>query len=349
MKKAYLVLADGKVFEGEAFGAVGTVGGELTFNTGVVGYLEMMTDSVNYGRIILQTFPMLGDYGVMEEDLLGKPCIKGFAVREWCAAPSNFRCQYDIDKYMKDNGIVGICGIDTREITKIIREEGSMNAVISESLPVDPALLNADYTAGAVKAVAPEGGKTMKADKAEYKVTLVDFGAKDNLAAEFAARGCDVTTAAFDASAEEILASNPDAVILSDGPGKPEELTDVIEQIKKLNKPVFAVGLGHCLLALANGGKVEKLKYGHMGGDQPVKHIGFVRSYITSQNHMYAVYAASVAGAEETFANINDGTNEGLAYKNNSVSYAFVPVTCAGPQDEGFIFDDFIKTLGGAD
>lgn len=345
MKKAYLVLANGKVFEGEAFGAVGNTVGELVFTTSVVGYLETMTDPNHYGQIVVQTFPMLGNYGVIEEDLLGKPYINGYVVREYCEIPSNFRSQYEIEKYMVDNSIIGICGVDTRELTKIIREEGSMNAVICTSLPADKALLESYEIKDAVKSVASADSAVYAAEDEKYKVTLVNFGSVGNLIKEFNARGCTVKTVAYTATAQEIC-EGADAVILSDGPGNPEEVSACVEEIKKINLPVFACGLGHCLLAMANGGKITKLKYGHHGSNQPVKYLNSERSYITAQNHGYVVEAESVNGAKLAFKNINDSTCAGLEY-DNAVSVAFNAATCAGPQNTGFVFDGFITKMGG--
>lgn len=350
MKKAYLVLGNGRVFEGEGFGAFGNTVGELVFTTSVVGYLEAMTDPDYYGQILLQTFPLLGNYGVIEEDLKGKPFLNGLVVREWCAEPSNFRAQYSIEKYMEKNGIVGICGIDTREVTRIIRDEGSMNAIICDSLPADKALLDGYEIKDAVKAVVPDEVTVYPAENEKYKLTLVNYGAVGNVIDEFNSRGCTVKSVPYTAAAADILADKPDGVILSDGPGSPFELAAGVEEIKKLFSavPIYASGLGFELLAMANGAEIVKLKYGHHGGNQPVKHITGTRSYITTQNHSYAVNEKNVKGATLTFKNINDATCEGLDYEK-AVSVAFAPQTCVGPQNTGFIFDAFISKMGGND
>lgn len=352
MKKAYLVLADGHVFEGYSFGAdpERTIG-ELVFTTGMCGYIETLTDPSYYGQIVLQTFPLIGNYGVIPADFEGKCHVKGYVVREWCDTPSNFRSMYSLDTFLKENGIVGICGIDTREVTKILRESGVMNALICESVPDDYTFLSDYSVTKAVESVSRELKQEFPAmGEEKYKVSLIDYGAKKNIIRELQKRGCKVTVCPASTSADEILSMNPDGIMLSNGPGDPSENTYCIEQLKKLmgKVPLFGICLGHQLLALANGGKTYKLKYGHRGVNQPVREVKGTRTYITSQNHGYAVESDSVKNGEMSFKNANDGTCEGMDYPGyNAFSVQFHPEACSGPLDTSFLFDRFICMMGG--
>ncbi len=354
MKKCYLVLADGHIFEGFRFGAEGKALGELVFNTGVVGYEAVLTDPNNFGQIVLQTFPMIGNYGIISEDVKDKSAyLNGYVVREYCTAPSNFRCDGTLDEYLKEQGVVGIYGVDTREITRIIRDKGVMNAVIVD----DPSDIEglADYTVtnamlntsrGARDILAPEG-------EAACRVAVYDCGNADSLCEHLVKRGCEVHVFPCDAKADlDVLACNPDGIMLSDGPGDPTEYTRIIEEVKKLLgvKPIFAVGMGHQILAIASGAKTYKLQYGHRGGNQPVKDLSTRRTYITTQNHGYAVDASSlVNGASERFVNANDHTCEGVSYDAlNAFSVQFHPAVCGGPQDTSFLYDSFVKLMESA-
>lgn len=308
MKSVYLTLADGQVFEGKAFGAPCTspVIGELVFTTNMVGYIETLTDPSYYGQIVMQTFPLIGNYGMISSDMESeKSHVRGYVVTEWCEDPSNFRCEETLDAFLKKQNIVGICGVNTREITRIIREEGVMNAVIS-SLPatekdlsaakaylVTDALKNTSRFSPAVYSAAHEG-----INRKSYKISLLDCGAKQNIVRELQKRGCEVTVYPYTASCEEILMGDPDGIMLSNGPGDPAENTDVIGMLKTLlgKKPIFGICLGHQLLALAAGAKTVKLKYGHRGANHPVKDLRTGRTYITSQNHGYAVDPDTVEG-----------------------------------------------------
>ncbi len=353
MKKAYLILEDGHIFEGEAFGAETTSVGELVFTTGVVGYLETLTDPTYYGQIVLQTFPLVGNYGIIPEDAEGKSYVKGYVVREWCKTPSNFRCQYDIDKYLKDSGIPGICGVDTRELTAIIREKGVMNATICYELPKHTDHLKEYTIVNAVSAVTENTAYTVEPEgEKKYNVTLINYGKKDGIVKALVARGCAVTVVPHTASAEDIVATSPDGIVLSGGPGDPAENTDSIECIKKLlgKYPIFGVSLGHQLLGLANGGVTFKLKYGHRGSNQPVKYLCGTQTYITAQNHGYAVAPNSITNGNITFVNANDGTCEGIDYPSiKAFSVQFHPEECTGPINTAFIFDKFIKMMGGTE
>ena len=358
MKKAYLVLSNGMAFEGQRIGADGDAVGELVFTTGMCGYLETLTDPSYAGQIVLQTFPLIGNYGVIESDFEGECAVKGYVVRECCAAPSNFRCEYDLDTFLKKHGVPGICGVDTRQLTRIIREQGVMNATICDAVPDDLSAVCAYTVAGVVpqvsckeQAVYPaQGGK-------KFAVTLVDYGAKRNIIRSLTARGCEVTVVPQDMSAETILAMHPDGVMLSNGPGDPAENTYCIEQIRKLvgRVPVFGICLGHQLTALAMGGRTVKLKYGHRGVNQPVREVGGTRTYITSQNHGYAVVGETVdpALARVRYINLNDGTVEGVEHVGKPVfTVQYHPEVCPGPMDTSYLFDKFLenidKTKGGA-
>ena len=349
MKKAYLVLANGKVFEGKRFGADTSVTGELVFTTGVVGYLENLTDPCYYGQIVLQTFPLIGNYGVIEEDIPERASVAGYVVREWCDTPSNFRSQYDLDKYLKDQGIPGIYGIDTREVTRTIREDGVMAAMICDEVPEDLSLLAAYQIENAVSAVTPIESATLPAAGEELcHVTVLNYGSSAHIADALMAEGATVTVLPYTATAEEVLASAPDGIVLSEGPGDPNENTDAIETVKALvgKAPLFGIGLGHQILALAMGGKCEKMHHGHRGGNQPVRDLKGTRTYMTTQNHGYAVVADTV-NATEIYRNLNDGSCEGLCYYPEvpARSVQFTPVYANGPHDTSFLYTDFIQTV----
>ena len=354
MKKCYLVLADGHVFEGFRFGAEGKALGELVFNTGVVGYEAVLTDPNNYGQIVLQTFPMIGNYGIIPEDLEGRqPHLKGYVVREWCDAPSNFRCKGNLDEYLKEQGVVGLYGVDTREITRILRDHGVMNAVITD----DPADIEGlgDYAVTDAMINTSRGGRDilMPEGKSFYRVAVYDCGNADSLCEQLVKRGCEVHVFPCDASANgDILGCEPDGIMLSDGPGDPAEYTRIIEEVRKLLgiKPIFAVGIGHQVLALAAGAKTYKLTYGHRGANQPVKRLADGRTYITTQNHGYAVCTDSLPeGAAQSYVNANDHTCEGVEYpQQNAFSVQFHPIACKGPQDTTFLYESFLEQMSAA-
>lgn len=355
MSKVYLVLENGRVFEGEGFGAAGDTIGELVFTTGVVGYVETLTDPSYAGQIIMHTFPEMGNYGIIHEDYESWKChARGVVVRNWCEAPSNFRCEETLDNFLKNQGVVGICGVDTREITQIIRETGVMNALITSVKPDGVPETVKNYT---VKGVVPQTSTKspyIVAPKGEgrYNVALIDYGAKRNIIRELAELGCRVTVFPQSTSAEEILAANPDGIMLSNGAGDPAENTACIEEIKKLlgKVPIFGICLGHQLLALAAGGKTEKLRYGHRGGNQPVKNLESGRVYITSQNHGYAVLSESLdpSVAALSYVNLNDNTCEGLDYPSlRAFSLQFHPEAHCGPRDMRFAFRKFLDLMDG--
>ncbi len=352
MKKAYLVLNNGMVFEGERIGAEGETVGELVFTTGVVGYLETLTDPSFAGQIVMQTFPLIGNYGVIEEDFEGECAVKGYVVREMCDTPSNFRSEYELDKFLKAKGVCGICGVDTRQITRIIREEGVMNAKICDEIPSDLSEISAYEVKGVVPQVScKEKHIYPAAGEKKYSVTLIDYGVKRNIIRCLCSRGCEVSLVPYNTTAEDILAASPDGVMLSNGPGDPAENVFCIEQIKKLlgKVPLFGICLGHQMTALAVGGRTTKLKYGHRGGNQPVRMHSSNRTYISTQNHSYAVESGSVVGkGSVSFLNANDGTCEGVDYPElRCFTVQFHPEACSGPNDTAFLFDRFIAMMGG--
>ena len=351
MKKGYLILQDGQVFEGVRFGAETDTVGELVFTTGMCGYVETLTDPSYAGQIVMQTYPLIGNYGIIREDFEGACCVKGYVVREYCDTPSNFRTDCDLDTYLKEQGVPGLCGVDTRELTRIIREHGVMNAAICDEIPADLTPIKTYAITGVVEAVSCKEPDRYQAEGEErFRVSLLDYGAKRNIVRELQKRGCTVTVLPATTSAEEILAADPDGVMLSNGPGDPAENTYQIEQIRKLlgKVPMFGICLGHQLTALAAGGSTYKLKYGHRGVTQPVRDLNGVRTYITSQNHGYAVDGDTVKLGKVRFVNANDGTCEGIDYPElKAFTVQFHPEACTGPKDTSFLFDQFVELMKG--
>ena len=346
--KVYLTLENGRQFTGYAFGAQKEVVGELVFTTGMTGYIETLTDPSYYGQIVTQTFPLFGNYGMIEADTESKkPWVTAYIVREKCDEPSNFRCGGTIDDYLKKQGIPGIYGIDTRELTKIVREAGVMNAAITKKPLKDLDEVRAYTIKEAVKSVTC-GEIEYLGDPNGIKVAVWDFGAKRNIMRELAKRGCYCMKVPSYYTAEQILALEPQGLMLTNGPGDPSENTEVIANIKKLagKLPIFGICLGHQLFALAMGGRTKKMKYGHRGSNQPVKNLDTGRVYISSQNHGYEVISSSVEGGKLSFVNANDGTCEGFEYPElNAYTVQFHPEACGGPMDASFLFDKFILNI----
>ena len=351
MKKGYLILQDGQVFEGVRFGAETDTVGELVFTTGMCGYVETLTDPSYAGQIVMQTYPLIGNYGIIREDFEGACCVKGYVVREYCDTPSNFRTDCDLDTYLKEQGVPGLCGVDTRELTRIIREHGVMNAAICDEIPADLTPIKTYAITGVVEAVSYKEPDRYQAEGEErFRVSLIDYGAKRNIVRELQKRGCTVTVLPASTSAEDVLAADPDGIMLSNGPGDPAENTYQIEQIRKLlgKVPMFGICLGHQLTALAAGGSTYKLKYGHRGVNQPVRDVEGVRTYITSQNHGYAVDGDTVKLGKVRFVNANDGTCEGIDYPElKAFTVQFHPEACTGPKDTSFLFDRFVELMKG--
>lgn len=346
--KVYLTLENGRQFTGYAFGAQKEVVGELVFTTGMTGYIETLTDPSYYGQIVTQTFPLIGNYGMIEADTESKkPWVTAYIVREKCDEPSNFRCGGTIDDYLKKQGIPGIYGIDTRELTKIVREAGVMNAAITKKPLKDLDEVRAYTIKDAVKSVTCDEIEYL-GDPNGIKVAVWDFGAKHNIMRELAKRGCYCMKVPSYYTAEQILALEPQGLMLTNGPGDPSENTEVIANIKKLagKLPIFGICLGHQLFALAMGGRTKKMKYGHRGSNQPVKNLDTGRVYISSQNHGYEVISSSVEGGKLSFVNANDGTCEGFEYPElNAYTVQFHPEACGGPMDASFLFDKFILNI----
>lgn len=358
-EKGYLILENGKVFPGVLFGAGGETTGEVVFTTAMTGYLETLTDPSYYGQIVVQTFPLIGNYGVIPADFeSGAPRLQGYIVREWCQEPSNFRCAGGLDAFLKEKGIVGLSGIDTRALTRIVREHGVMNGRISRSPDLTPAEQEAvrDYrVTGAVRAVSCHAPEILQPEGSPLcHVVLWDFGAKENIRRELVKRGCRVTAVDASATAADILALKPDGLMLSNGPGDPAENVEIVAELRKLMEtglPAFGICLGHQLLALSMGGRTEKMKYGHRGANQPAVRAADGRVFITSQNHGYQVVGNSLPGeAVVSYVNGNDGSCEGVTYTHlPAFSVQFHPEAAAGPQDTSFLFDDFVQLMKGVD
>ena len=353
-RAAYLILENGTVFEGVSFGAEKETTGELVFTTAMTGYLETLTDPSYFGQVVIQTFPLIGNYGVIPADFESdSPALKGYIVREWCQVPSNFRSEGDLDTFLKSKGVPGICGIDTRALTRIVREYGVLNCKIQYTPDITDEEMQAlkDYKiVQTVESTTIQEPEIVDTDKEDYHVVVMDFGAKHNIGRELNKRNCQITVVPAHTTAEEILALKPDGIMLSNGPGDPKENTAVIEELKKLCEsglPLFGICLGHQLLALARGGETEKLHYGHRGANQPVKELASGRVFITSQNHGYAVVSDSLPeDAEVSFVNGNDGTCEGVNYTDiPAFSVQFHPEACGGPQETSFLFDRFLKMM----
>ena len=352
MKKGYLVLQDGRIFEGARFGADSETVGELVFHTGAGGFIEIMTDPAYEGQILMQTYPLVGNYGIIHEDEEGPCRMSGYVVRECCDAPSNFRTDCDLDSWLKEQGVPGIAGVDTRELTRIIREEGVMNAMICDEVPADLTVVQTYKVCGAVEAVACSEIAQFPAAEEKFRVAMVDYGAKKSVVTMLNDLGCSVTVYPAATSAETILAAKPDGIVLSAGPGDPNENGALVEEVKKLlgKAPLFAMGLGHQLVALAAGAKVGKLKSGHRGANQAVRDLNGERTYTTSQNHGYVVEADSIVKGQMRFANVNDGTCEGIDYPEwNAFTIQFDPVLCTNSRDAKILLTRFADMMKGGD
>ncbi|MBI5327745.1 MAG: glutamine-hydrolyzing carbamoyl-phosphate synthase small subunit [Deltaproteobacteria bacterium] len=381
-KKAILALEDGAVFEGYSFGSEGEAIGEVVFNTSMCGYQEILTDPSYKGQIAAMTYTQIGNYGVDEEDIeSNKLWLEGFIVKEYCDYPSNWRSKETLDIYLKRNMVVGIQGIDTRALTKHLRNNGAMNGVISTKLETDlksthtlaaslvkkakeyPSMAGLDlakdvtckesyhWSQGLWNLEKGYAASGFKLQPSAYKVVAYDFGIKFNILRNLVSVGCDVTVVPAFTSAEEVLNMNPDGIFLSNGPGDPDAVTYAIDNIRRLigKKPIFGICLGHQILGLALGGKTYKLKFGHRGGNQPVMDLTTNKVEITSQNHGFAVDVESLKGiAELTHINLNDKTVEGLAHtKLPLFSVQYHPEASPGPHDSSYLFKRFIDMMEG--
>ncbi len=347
----FLILEDGTAFDAVFFGAQNKVIGEVVFNTGMTGYQEVLTDPSYCGQIVVMTFPLIGNYGVNEFDIESeKPKVKGFIVHEACRNPSNWTSKETLNEYFIKNNITAVEGVDTRALTRKIRDRGTMVGLLTLDNPSeeDISMLKNYSLHHPVDQVTSK--HAYKIPGKGYRIAVRDFGVKNNILTCLKQRDCDITVFPAWTKAEEILDLNPDAIVLTNGPGDPKDNTEAIETIKKLGecKPVFGICLGHQLLALASGADTEKLKYGHRGCNHPVKDLMRGRTYITSQNHGYTVMDGSIdeRKIEITHRNLNDGTIEGMRYKDRpAISVQFHPEACPGPNDTSFIFDEFLKMV----
>ena len=360
-KKGYLLLADGQLYEGVLRGADKASGGEAVFLTSVVGYMDTLTDPAYAGQIVVQTFPQIGNYGVVPEaDLNVKPSLAGYVCRELCDAPSNFRCEGTLEQYLIDNGIPCLTDVDTRAITRRLRDKGVMNAAILTEKPADVAAAAAELAAQVIPAETETGVEdVIPAEKpGKYNVVLWDMGAKADTAAQLEKRGCALTLVPSNITAEALAALNPDGVVITNGAGNPEDSRDVAEEIAKLleNKhlPVMGIGLGHQLIALSQGAEIVKLHAGHRGGNQPIEDVKTGVCGITSQNHGYAVDKDSLPeNASLRCINRNDGSCEGVDYLDMPVfSVQFQPAMTGGIHNGAKIgthtlFDRFTALMGG--
>ncbi len=361
--KAILVLEDGRVFEGISFGAVGETFGEIVFNTSMSGYQEILTDPSYAGQIVTMTYPLIGNYGVNSEDVESrKTWAEGFVVRESSRIVSNFRSTMSLDDYLKANNIVGIEHIDTRALVRHIRDKGAMRAGIS-SVDTDKDALLAKVLAQPemqnrelASSVTVDTAFTYEADaepKPNYHIVAYDFGVKTNSLREFAKFGCRITVVPAETTAEEVLALEPDGIFLSNGPGDPASMTETIAEIRKLaesHTPMFGICLGHQLIGEAFGGKTYKLKFGHRGGNQPIKDLTTGRIEIASHNHGFAVDAGSLpADIEVTHINLNDNTVAGLRHRTLPIfSVQYHPESAPGPHDSEYLFERFVAAIAKA-
>ncbi|UHA74102.1 glutamine-hydrolyzing carbamoyl-phosphate synthase small subunit [Paenibacillus sp. 481] len=351
--QAKLLLEDGTLFTGVGFGADGESVGEVVFNTGITGYQEVLSDPSYCGQIVTMTYPLIGNYGIARDDFESiRPYVNGFVVRRHEPVPSNWRAEYNVDRLLKEYGIVGISGIDTRMLTRKIRHFGTMKGILTTG---SKSVEELQEMLGIHEMVRDQVARTSTKQRytspgAGERIVLVDFGAKSGILRELTDRGCDVVVVPHDTTAEEIRRLHPDGIQLSNGPGDPKDVPQAVEMIQQLlgEVPIFGICLGHQLFALACGADTGKLKFGHRGGNHPVKELATNRCYITSQNHGYTVIDESVIGTdlEVTHINNNDKTIEGLKHKSYpAFSVQYHPEAAPGPHDSGYLFDQFIDMI----
>lgn len=353
--QARLLLEDGTLFSGKSFGADAEMTGEVVFNTGITGYQEVLSDPSYCGQIVTMTYPLIGNYGITRDDFESiRPFVHGFVVRRHEPVPSNWRAEYSVDQLLKEYGIPGISEIDTRMLTRIIRHHGTMKGILTtsnKSVEELKEMLGDTSIAELRNQVARTSTPQMFASPgAKERIVLVDFGAKSGILRELTSRGCDVIVVPHNVTADEIRRLHPDGIQLSNGPGDPKDVPYAVEMVKELlgEYPIFGICLGHQLFALAAGANTEKLKFGHRGGNHPVKELASGRCFITSQNHGYTVNEDSIQGTdlEVTHINNNDKTVEGLKHKKfPAFSVQYHPEAAPGPHDSSYLFDDFLNMI----
>lgn len=348
--KARLILEDGTVFIGEHFGASGEVLGEVVFNTGMTGYQEILTDPSYFGQIVTLTYPLVGNYGCTVDDIEStRPHVRGFVVRGYAETPSHYRSQFSLHEYLLRERVVAIAGVDTRKLTRILRVHGTMRGMITTFDTAESELLDRvrgyERERDQVKQVTTREAYRMPGDG--LRVVLLDFGTKMGILRSLRARGCDVVVLPAHSSREEILSWRPLCIMMSNGPGDPADLSDIVDTVRSLigELPIFGVCMGHQVLALACGAATEKLRFGHRGANHPVKDLRTDRVYMTSQNHGYVVREGSLTGTELelTHINQNDGTIEGVKHRSAfAYSVQYHPEARPGPDDSDYLFDEFI-------
>ncbi|REH77726.1 carbamoyl phosphate synthase small subunit [Staphylococcus felis] len=352
-EKRYLVLEDGSYYVGFKLGSDQLTKGEIVFTTGMTGYQETISDPSFTGQIITFTYPLIGNYGINRDDFESLvPTLNGVVVKEACQFPSNFRAEISFDDVLKEYDIPGISGVDTRSITKKIRQHGVLKAAfVDNASDIESTIETLKHTTFPRTEVPTVSTKTPYVSTGfDLKVVLVDFGKKQNIVRELNARGCEVTVVPYDTSAADILKRNPDGVMLSNGPGNPDDVQVAVEMIKGIlgKVPFFGICLGHQLFALSQGAKSFKMKFGHRGANHPVKDLATGKIALTSQNHGYAIDATSVESTdlEITHIALNDGTVEGLKHKYlPAFSVQYHPEACPGPTDSNYLFDQFIEMM----
>lgn len=353
MVKRQLVLEDGTFFIGEGFGSERGKSGEIIFHTGMTGYQEIITDPSNYGQIITMTYPIIGNYGINRDDFETiTPFIHGLVVKEVNASPSNFRSEENLDQFLKANDIPGISGIDTRKLTRLIRNKGTMRAMITNlDQSIEEVLEELKHTEGETQQVRQTSTtKPYVVPGRGQRIVMVDFGVKHSILRELTKRDCHITVVPYNYQAENILRLKPDGMMLTNGPGNPKDIPEAIEMIKEVigKVPILGVGLGHQLFALANGADTEKLKVGHHGTSHPVKDLERNKTYLTSQNHGFTVKTSSIQDTdlELTQVSLNDQTVEGIRHKKYpAFSVQYHPEASPGPDDTNFLFDKFIQNM----
>lgn len=351
--KARLLLEDGTLFVGRSFGAEGESVGEVVFNTGITGYQEVLSDPSYYGQMVTMTYPLIGNYGINRDDFESiQPFVHGFIVREHAEVPSNWRSEYTVDRLLKEYDVIGISHIDTRMLTRKIRHHGTMKGIMTTGTDsVEVLMEKLEATPLKTDQVPHVSTKSMfSCPGTGLRVVLVDFGSKYGILRELTKRGCDVVVVPYNTSAADIQRLRPDGVLLSNGPGDPKDVAVAVDMIQRIlpQYPLFGICLGHQLFALANGADTEKLKFGHRGGNHPVKDLSSGRIFITSQNHGYTVTDSSVKGTDLviTHTNTNDNTIEGLKHKQYpAYSIQYHPEAAPGPYDSGYLFDEFIDIM----